>query len=289
LSKLGNYRKLPNLFGSNINILYYDANLFLERAIKDLRTRKDGSLDDEFRIVVFIDDLDRCAPEKALEVLESIKTFFDIEGFVFVAGINQKTIDTLTNKKYHDNPHIAGSEYVRKIFQLQFAIPDFREVDIAAFFRKAIIAHLEKELMVEFDHLLAILTMSVELNPREIKRFINKIILVKEIYNKPLEGILVVSALQSKPEWNKFLELITPDEQRREFLNAFEKMKHDVGDGKRNILNLFPDFDAFYPGFFDQGNSLRRFLDSGAAYILEKMDHAEEYRRALITIEKIQY
>ena len=34
------------------------------------------------RIVVFIDDLDRCLPGSALQVLESMKLFFDLPGFV---------------------------------------------------------------------------------------------------------------------------------------------------------------------------------------------------------------
>jgi predicted KAP-like P-loop ATPase len=42
----------------------------------------------ERRIVVFIDDLDRCLPDGTLEVLEAIKLFFDIPGFVFVVGLD---------------------------------------------------------------------------------------------------------------------------------------------------------------------------------------------------------
>ena len=48
-------------------------------------SKKDGP---NSRIVVFIDDLDRCMPEKAVEVLESIKTFFDIEGMIYVIGMD---------------------------------------------------------------------------------------------------------------------------------------------------------------------------------------------------------
>ena len=45
------------------------------------------------RIVVFIDDLDRCLPANALQVLESMKLFFDLDGFVFVVGLDQKAFD----------------------------------------------------------------------------------------------------------------------------------------------------------------------------------------------------
>ncbi len=39
------------------------------------------------RLVVFVDDLDRCLPEKAVEVLEAVKLFLDVEGFIFVMGV----------------------------------------------------------------------------------------------------------------------------------------------------------------------------------------------------------
>ena len=45
------------------------------------------------RVVFFVDDLDRCLPMSALEVLESMKLFFDLEGFVFVVGLDQTVIE----------------------------------------------------------------------------------------------------------------------------------------------------------------------------------------------------
>ena len=35
------------------------------------------------RLVIFIDDLDRCLPDKALNLFNSIKSFLDIKGYVF--------------------------------------------------------------------------------------------------------------------------------------------------------------------------------------------------------------
>jgi hypothetical protein len=40
------------------------------------------------RIVIFIDDLDRCSPKTALEVFESIKVFLGMEGFIYIVGLS---------------------------------------------------------------------------------------------------------------------------------------------------------------------------------------------------------
>ena len=51
--------------------LYYGAFEELSRAFAEVQT---AGLS---RIIVFVDDLDRCLPERALTVLESMKLFFD--------------------------------------------------------------------------------------------------------------------------------------------------------------------------------------------------------------------
>jgi hypothetical protein len=40
------------------------------------------------------------SPEKAMEVLESIKSLFDIEGIIYVVGMNYDSISRLINEKY---------------------------------------------------------------------------------------------------------------------------------------------------------------------------------------------
>ena len=48
--------------------------------------------DKEARLIVFVDDLDRCLPEKAVEVLEAIKLFLEVKGVVFVLGMDQEIV-----------------------------------------------------------------------------------------------------------------------------------------------------------------------------------------------------
>jgi predicted KAP-like P-loop ATPase len=56
--------------------LYYNVFEELKKAVDEK----------EYRIVAFIDDLDRCLPEKAVDQLEANKTLLDLKGYLFVLG-----------------------------------------------------------------------------------------------------------------------------------------------------------------------------------------------------------
>jgi hypothetical protein len=80
------------------------------------------------RVVIFVDDLDRCLPENALAMLESMKLFLDLEGVVFVVGLDKTVVDRAVALRYHnqapgDRERIEGATYMKKIFQVPFALP----------------------------------------------------------------------------------------------------------------------------------------------------------------------
>lgn len=61
-------------------------------------------------VVVFVDDLDRCLPANALDLLESIKLFFDLPGFVFVAGLDEDVVERAISTKFHDGDRKLASQ-----------------------------------------------------------------------------------------------------------------------------------------------------------------------------------
>jgi predicted KAP-like P-loop ATPase len=94
---------LDGSIGNDKNTIYYHVTDFLQKGLNELRKK-----DKDYRIVVFIDDLDRCSPEKALEVLESIKSLFDVEGFVYVIGMDSETINSLIKKSMVKSPLLSA-------------------------------------------------------------------------------------------------------------------------------------------------------------------------------------
>ena len=86
------------------------------------------------RLVVLVDDLDRCLPQKAIDVLEAIKLFLDARGCVFVLGLDREVITHAIRVKYRDMEGcIDGERYLEKIVQLQFDLPPLEPEDVRGY------------------------------------------------------------------------------------------------------------------------------------------------------------
>jgi|SRR5215211_1731888 len=199
------------------------------------------------RIVVFVDDLDRCTPLNALEVIESIKAFFDIEGIVYVIGMDSDSIDHIIKEKYGEIPEIKGIDYLQKIVQLPFQIPVWKPQDIHESISTIISKGLgESKLADEFlkDKRKELIVKAIEPNPRQVKRFVNNIILARAVFGKEIDidKLIAVQALNFRLKWNKFLELISEhDTTRKTFLRSIislSKRKIKVFGMKMHSINL---------------------------------------------------
>lgn len=85
------------------------------------------------RVVVFIDDLDRCQSAKIIETFETIKLFLNIPECTFVIGVDDMKIRQAIIETYRvgDQTEAAFSDdYLEKIIQLPFRIPEQRLDDI---------------------------------------------------------------------------------------------------------------------------------------------------------------
>ncbi len=138
---------------------------------------KDVSEGIGMKIVVFVDDLDRCLPEKAVQLLEGLKVLLDIPGFVFVIGVAREVIERGIRVRYkelyadqlHGLPEIER-DYLDKIIQFPFTLPP---VDPDAF-RKHIMEDQMKNLKEAGPYLDTILE-TLGKNPRTVKLFVNTV------------------------------------------------------------------------------------------------------------------
>ena len=94
-------------------------------ALRGLLTgRPDG------RIVVIVDELDRCRPDYAIALLEALKHVFDHDGFVFVLMVNAEHLDALARTRF--GSHGAGERYLDKFIDVRLTLPENNETMRAA-------------------------------------------------------------------------------------------------------------------------------------------------------------
>jgi len=140
------------------------------------------------RLVIFVDDLDRCLPEKAIQVIEAIKLFLDVNDCVFVLGIDQDVIARGIEMKYKNikenkdtdgQPHftIEGIKYLEKIIQLPFQIPPVIQDDMGKF-----VEGLSNEWPHEECH--RVFAEGLGDNPRQIKRTVNTFLMLTKLAEK---------------------------------------------------------------------------------------------------------
>jgi hypothetical protein len=80
------------------------------------------------RIVLYIDDLDRCPPARVVEVLEAVHLLLAFKLFVVVVGVDVRWVTQALHERYPkqlgEEPGIASPfDYMEKVFQIPFWLP----------------------------------------------------------------------------------------------------------------------------------------------------------------------
>jgi formylglycine-generating enzyme required for sulfatase activity len=131
----------------------------------------------EGRLIVFVDDLDRCLPEKAIQVLEAIKLFLDVPGCVFVLGLDEEAIIEAVHTRYEGK--VKARQYLEKIIQLPFLLPPIEAARMRGFV-DSLVPYLP-------DHRCSqVFAEGLFPNPRQVKRTINIFLLLWKLSQQKL-------------------------------------------------------------------------------------------------------
>ena len=80
-----------------------------------------SGLNDGKPLVVAIDELDRCRPTYAIELIETVKHIFSVENVVFILAINSTALTHSAKSMY--GAGFDAERYFRRFFDLQFRLP----------------------------------------------------------------------------------------------------------------------------------------------------------------------
>lgn len=85
-------------------------------------------------LIVMIDDLDRCNPDRILETLEAVKLFLSVKRTTFIVAIDERVVTYAVKKKYprltDEDKLDVSNDYIEKIIQLPIRLPELSETDI---------------------------------------------------------------------------------------------------------------------------------------------------------------
>jgi len=133
------------------------------------------------RLVMFVDDLDRCRPARVVEVLEAVKLFFDLPGIVFVFALDRRQLERAAMSEY-DFSSDDARVYLEKIFQLTVALPRKPIDDLVRFLSE----HLaEVGMAVRDERLARAIVTRFGRNLRDLKLFINSFSFRRSLIEDP--------------------------------------------------------------------------------------------------------
>ncbi len=237
------------------------------------------------RVVIFVDDLDRLHPAKAVELLEVLKLFLDCENCVFVLAVDYEVVTLGIKQKYgSDVDAQKGKSFFDKIIQLPFKMP-VAQYDIKNYVRDMMermkIAVTENNVNL-FSSLIR---TSIGLNPRSMKRLFNTYQLLDIITNGAVKNIpdnarqrILFATVCLQMSFDVLYNYLAAGNIDLETLKDLSKvtggtvqnftlrreMKNDNGDMEntgKNILDEIFDRDDFSPETMPLIQRLPKFLE----------------------------
>ena len=180
---------LLNIEKINDQLLKLISNEEKANNLKNLKQNLQSIIDDSIKennyekIVIFIDDLDRLVPKKAIEFLEILKLFLDCRNCVFVLAIDYNVVLRGIKSKYGDDlDNEKGKAFFEKIIQVPFTVP------VANYHMENFVNVSLEKLNFYFNddvtkNVTQLIRDSIGNNPRSVNRLFNSVSLLMHIIN----------------------------------------------------------------------------------------------------------
>jgi len=150
--------------------------------------------------LIFIDELDRCAPNFAVRFLETVKHYFNAENTVFVVLID-KTI-LAQNIQHFYGQNIDAERYLSRFFDFELDLPLSK-----SFYEKLVKQNLGDE---RFSNLLLLFIGFLKLSAREINKVCFQLQHLRSItsIDRPEIAILLTLKIADSQKFNQLIALV---------------------------------------------------------------------------------
>lgn len=238
----------------------------------------------DYKILIIIDDIDRLTQKEIRDIFQLVKLVGDIPNIVYLLSFDREVV-RLALDEFHKG---KGEDYLEKIVQVQFELPQIRYVELENYFLNKIKVIFETIPKNEFE-----VNRWIELNRngirfflkslRHVNRYLNVLrfdygLLKGEVNIVDFFGITAIKVFDSvlydfiRNNKHLFLRTETPDrystlrvlgeKYKEDFskLSNISSLQHYV---KSILINLFPKTyeaigEGYFRGFLAKDNTYRR-------------------------------
>jgi len=153
---------------------------------RSARKNLETAVPDGKKVVVFLDDMDRCQAHRALDVLEALKHLLWVPGFVFVLALDVKAVTSYLAKAYeatyNEQAKEMASRFLEKLVQAQVPISHRDTSTFLKFCEAKVNEAIEGNkhwipYEVESGAVPQLLAAAAHRVPRQVKRLINNVVL----------------------------------------------------------------------------------------------------------------
>jgi Cdc6-like AAA superfamily ATPase len=224
-------------------------------------------------LVVIIDDLDRCLPEKAVQVLEAIKLFLDVKNCVFLLAVDREVVERAiavkykeliaTTEKFNGSSSslstFLGENYFEKIIQLPFSLPPIARTDI----ENLITWLCPNDSAEEYSKIFAI---GLPKNPRKVKRTLQIFLFLRDLAIDRIKKEEIRTSLLAKLViiQNQFRPLYAEIVEMPELLSQMELF---FREGKSTDPALQEKLEAFATDYLPLRDILLHAVDEQDSFV----------------------
>lgn len=168
------------------------------------------------KLVLIVDDMDRCRPDIAVKTLEVIKHFFDIEGLIVILPVGKERLTKYINAFYGlpTDSREDKEEYLQKFLNETIQIPNLNYLKICQ--DKITAKDFTQNLVYEGDYYNSITVLQkwmahyaklAKLSYRETSEIINRAKIFCNNYKEPIRCRLLAYTLCKKLHHDKILHM----------------------------------------------------------------------------------
>ena len=179
---------------SQVTDAFDGGNVDFAEEIKNLKTKFQDAVNEKLkktgkdRVVIFVDDLDRLQPAKAVELLEVLKVFLDCENCVYILAVDYEVVTQGIKQKFGDMVgEQKGKSFFDKIIQLPFKMP-VAQYDIFKYVTDQLSKLNMNAESADVKDYVGLISLSIGCNPRSMKRLFNTYLLLDIILQSTSSG-----------------------------------------------------------------------------------------------------